>query len=72
MATKKAVKVEAYEEEVSLRVHAMESLLTEKGIIDTEGVDEIVEFFQTKIGPQKRCQGRRQGLDRPRIQEVVA
>lgn len=52
MATKKAVKVEAYEEEVSLRVRAMESLLTEKGIIDTEGVDEIVEFFQTKIGPQ--------------------
>ena len=52
MAGKKAVKVEAYEEEVSLRVRAMESLLTEKGIIDTEGVDEIVEFFQTKIGPQ--------------------
>ena len=52
MAAKKAVKVEAYEEEVSLRVRAMESLLSEKGIIDTEGVDEIVEFFQTKIGPQ--------------------
>ena len=52
MAAKKAVKVEAYEEEVSLRVRAMEALLTEKGIIDTEGVDEIVEFFQTKIGPQ--------------------
>ena len=52
MAAKKAVKVEAYEEEVSLRVRAMEALLTEKGIIDTEGVDEIIEFFQTKIGPQ--------------------
>ena len=52
MAKEKAVRVKSYEEDISIRVRAMESLLTEKGIVDTGGIDEIVDFFQTKIGPQ--------------------
>lgn len=34
------------------RVRALESLLSEKGYIDSEAVDEIVQTYETKIGPQ--------------------
>ncbi len=34
------------------RVRALESLLVEKGYINSEAVDEIVETYQTRIGPQ--------------------
>ena len=52
MSNDNVVKVRSYEDSVAVRVRAIESLLTEKGIIDTGGVDEIIDFFQTKIGPQ--------------------
>ncbi|WP_192963683.1 nitrile hydratase subunit alpha [Phycobacter azelaicus] len=34
------------------RVRALESVLSEKGYIDPAAVDEIVQTYQTKIGPQ--------------------
>ena len=34
------------------RVRALESVLSEKGNIDPAAVDEIVQTYQTKIGPQ--------------------
>ena len=34
------------------RVRALESLLSEKGYIDSAAVDEIVQTYETKIGPQ--------------------
>lgn len=34
------------------RVRALESILSEKGYIDSASVDEIVQTYQTKIGPQ--------------------
>ena len=34
------------------RVRALESLLAEKGYIDPAAVDEIVQTYQTRIGPQ--------------------
>jgi len=34
------------------RVRALESLLCEKGYIKSEAVDEIVQTYETKIGPQ--------------------
>ena len=37
--------------EVELRVKALESVLTEKQLIDPEAVDLIVETYETKIGP---------------------
>ena len=52
MTKDKSVRVHSYEEDISIRVKAIESLLTEKGIIDTGGIDEIVDYFQNKIGPQ--------------------
>ena len=39
-------------DDIDARVRALESLLTEKGYIDSAAVDEIVETYQTKIGPQ--------------------
>ncbi len=34
------------------RVRALESLLSEKGYLDSAAVDEIVQTYETKIGPQ--------------------
>jgi nitrile hydratase len=36
---------------ISLRVEAIESLLTEKGIIDPATVDEIVRYYEQDVGP---------------------
>lgn len=36
----------------ALRVKALESLLTEKGLIDPKTLDAIVETFETKVGPR--------------------
>jgi len=36
----------------ALRVKALESLLTEKGLIDPNTLDAIVETFETKVGPR--------------------
>lgn len=36
----------------ALRVKALESLLTEKGLIDPQTLDAIVETFETKVGPR--------------------
>lgn len=38
--------------DIEARVRALESLLSEKGYIDRAAVDEIVDTYQTKIGPQ--------------------
>jgi nitrile hydratase len=40
------------ESETALRVKALESLLLEKGLVDTEALDEIIDIFENKIGPQ--------------------
>lgn len=34
------------------RVKALETILTEKGLIDPEAIDRIVETYETKIGPR--------------------
>jgi len=38
--------------EMDLRVRALESVLAEKGYIDPAALDEIVDTYQTKIGPR--------------------
>ena len=35
-----------------LRVKALESLLVEKGLVDPKTLDELVELYETKIGPR--------------------
>jgi nitrile hydratase len=38
--------------EMSLRVRALETILTEKGYVDPAALDLIVETYETKIGPR--------------------
>lgn len=41
----------ALEEEASLRVRALEQLLTEKGLIDPAALDALIDTYETKVGP---------------------
>ena len=36
----------------ALRVKALESLLTEKGLVDPQALDELIDTYQTQIGPR--------------------
>jgi nitrile hydratase subunit alpha len=36
----------------ALRVKALESLLTEKGLVDPRALDELIDTYETKIGPR--------------------
>jgi nitrile hydratase len=38
--------------DIALRVKALESLLTEKGLVDQAALDAIVETYERKIGPR--------------------
>jgi nitrile hydratase subunit alpha len=37
---------------IALRVKALESLLVEKGYVDPAAIDELIETYETKIGPR--------------------
>jgi nitrile hydratase subunit alpha len=37
--------------EMQLRVRALESILTEKGYVDSAALDRIIEAYETRIGP---------------------
>ncbi len=38
--------------DIELRVKALESLLTEKGLIDPSALDELVDTYENRIGPR--------------------
>jgi nitrile hydratase len=38
--------------EVQLRVKALESLLTEKGLVDPAALDELIDTYETRVGPR--------------------
>jgi nitrile hydratase subunit alpha len=40
----------------ALRVKALESLLTEKGLVDPAAIDTWIEAYETKIGPRRGAQ----------------
>jgi nitrile hydratase len=42
--------------DVQLRVRALESLLTDKGLVDPAALDALVETYETKIGPRNGAQ----------------
>jgi nitrile hydratase len=42
--------------EIELRVRALETLLTEKGYVDPPALDELIETYETKIGPKNGAQ----------------
>ena len=37
---------------IALRVKALESLLVEKGYVDPQALDVLIETYETKIGPR--------------------
>jgi len=42
--------------EPEIRVKALESLLVEKGLIDPQALDELVDTYETKVGPHNGAQ----------------
>jgi len=38
-------------EDPAARIGALEAILTEKGIIDSETVERIISYFETRVGP---------------------
>jgi len=42
--------------DVELRVRALESLLTQKGYVDSEALDALVQYHEEKIGPRNGAQ----------------
>lgn len=38
--------------EIDVRVRALETLLTEKGYVDAAALDELIDTYQTRIGPR--------------------
>ncbi len=38
--------------EIELRIRALETLLTDKGYIDPPALDELIETYETRIGPK--------------------
>jgi nitrile hydratase len=41
---------------LELRVRALETVLTQKGYIDTDALDVLIDTYQTKIGPRNGAQ----------------
>ena len=42
--------------DTQLRVRALESLLTEKGLVDPAALDELVDTYETRVGPRNGAQ----------------
>jgi len=40
----------------ALRVKALESLLTEKGLVDPKALDALIDTYETKVGPRNGAQ----------------
>jgi nitrile hydratase len=38
--------------EIELRVRALESLLTQKGYVDTAALDEMIDIYENRVGPR--------------------
>jgi nitrile hydratase len=45
-------KIPGPESEAALRVRALESLLLEKGLVEADALEEIIDTFENRIGPQ--------------------
>ena len=42
--------------DVSLRVKALETVLTQRGYLDTEALDTLIDAYQNKVGPRNGAQ----------------
>ena len=66
------VPTSAPQEEIAARVKALEAIMIEKGIMTTEAIDRLAEIYENEVGPAAGRRGRRQGVDRPRVQGPAA
>jgi nitrile hydratase len=41
----------SHDDDIAVRIEAVEAILVEKGLVDSETVDHIVEHFETSVGP---------------------
>jgi nitrile hydratase len=38
-------------DDLAVRVEAIESLLVERGLVDSDAIDDVVEYYETSVGP---------------------
>lgn len=43
--------------ELALRVQALESLLTEKGLVEPAALDALIDTYETRVGPRNGARG---------------
>jgi nitrile hydratase len=43
-------------DELAVRIEAVESLLVEKGLVDPELIDQVIEHYETSVGPLNGAQ----------------
>jgi nitrile hydratase len=43
-------------DDLAVRVEAVESLLVEKGLVDPDAIDDVVEYYETSVGPLNGAQ----------------
>ncbi|MEP3946865.1 nitrile hydratase subunit alpha [Ascidiaceihabitans sp.] len=55
----------------ALRVKALETILTQKGLIDPAALDEIIETYETKIGPRNGAEVVAQAWTDPAFREAL-
>jgi nitrile hydratase len=41
----------SHDDDIAVRIEAVEAILVEKGLVDSDTVDHIVEHFETSVGP---------------------
>jgi len=57
--------------EMELRVRALETILVEKGYVETAALDRIVELYETKIGPHIGAQVIAKAWSDPSFRQLV-
>src|SRR5262244_2164397 len=57
--------------EMELRVRALETILVEKGYIESAALDRIVELYETKIGPHIGAQVIAKAWSDPRFRQAL-
>jgi nitrile hydratase len=43
-------------DDLAVRVEAIESLLVERGLVDPDAIDDVVEYYETSVGPLNGAQ----------------
>ena len=56
---------------MAARVRALETILTQKGLIDPAAIDAIVDTYETKVGPRNGARVVAQGLERSGLRRLA-